>query len=70
MHILMAQMAALKHGIPNEETESRNEVRSQNNINDRKILYKNSLTLKMYKTFPLQFLRSVDVYHKDKPVQK
>ena len=35
MHILMAKMAVLKHGIPNEETESRNGVRNQISMTEK-----------------------------------
>ena len=49
------------NGIPERSTES--------NINDRKIFYKNSLTLKCAKHFH-SISDNVDVYHKDKPVRK
>ena len=68
MHILMAQMAAVKHLIWNEETESRNGVR--NPI---------AMTEKYYIKIPWHWnvqnistpiSETMDVYHKDKPVQK
>ena len=68
MHILMAKMAAVRYWISNEETESRNGVGNQI-----------SMTVKYFIKIPWHWnvqnistpiSETVDVYHKDKPVQK
>ena len=68
MHILMAKMAAVKHWISNEETESRNEVRNQMSMTE-------NYYLKIPWHWNVQNIstpisETVDIYHKDKPVRK
>ena len=68
MHILMAKMAAVKHWISNEETESRNGVRNQMSMTE-------NYYLKIPWHWNVQNIstpisETVDIYHKDKLVRK
>ena len=68
MHILMAKIAAVKYGISKEETESWNGVRNQISMTEKyfiKIPWHWNV-----QNISTPISETVDVYHKDKPVQK